>query len=405
MSVTTAQHEESEGWPALEWEDQTWLPSGGWGPRAAALSGPTLYQSAVPPSIARRAVDLSAGVGAAASDAAMELSRLDAELGSRITAFGPVLLRSEAASSSQIENLTASARALFTAELGGRTGSNAKLVAANVHALLAALDDASRIDPSSILAMHAQLMAEQTRHRPGEWRDEPVWIGTRSDSPRGADFVAPHSDRVPGLVDDLVEFSRRLDVPVLALIAISHAQFETIHPFTDGNGRTGRAFVQALLRAHGVTRSVAVPVSAGLLADVHGYHQALTAYREGDLEPIVEAFASASFRAVVNVRALVEEIDAIRAQWESALTVRRSSRAWTLLDVFARRPILSAAAAAAEVGVQAPNVYPPLRALEEAGIVTSKSVHGMGPVWMSDAILTAIDRFAERAGRRSSSAP
>ena len=57
-------------------------------------------------------------------------------------------------------------------------------------------------------------------------------------------------------------------MPVLAHAALAHAQFETIHPFEDGNGRTGRALVHAMLRSKGLTRTVTVPISAGLLVDV-----------------------------------------------------------------------------------------------------------------------------------------
>src|SRR5690606_10443936 len=136
---------------------------------------------------------------------------------------------------------------------------------------------------------------------------------------------------------------------------LAHAQFETIHPFTDGNGRTGRALAQALLRAHQVTRNVAVPVSAGLLADVEGYHGALTAYREGDLVPIVEAFARAALRAVRNVEQLVVEIDEIRETWGKRLKARSDSNAWRVLDILTRYPVLNSASAAEQLGVQQPN--------------------------------------------------
>jgi Fic family protein len=65
-------------------------------------------------------------------------------------------------------------------------------------------------------------------------------IGGSSFGPHGADFVPPHHDRVPALMDDLVRFMRRTDLPLLAQTAVAHAHFETIHPFPDGNGRTGR---------------------------------------------------------------------------------------------------------------------------------------------------------------------
>ncbi|MEE6286934.1 Fic family protein [Georgenia sp. MJ173] len=337
---------------------------------------------------------------AAAEEATQELTRFDAELGSRVASVAPVLLRSEGASSSQIENLTASARAVFSAELGARTGRNAQLIAANTRALRSAIELSRHITSEAITQMHAVLMADEPRHRPGHWREEAVWIGARSDSPVGASFVAPHHSRVADLIDDLVAFAGRTDVQPLVSVALAHAQFETIHPFTDGNGRTGRALAQALLRYRGVTRNVVVPVSAGLLADVDGYHRALTAYREGDAGPIVQAFADASLRAVGNSRQLITEIDTIRTDWGARLDVRRDSNAWKLLDVLAHRPVLDSATAARELGVKQPNAYPPLRALVEAGIASSKAEHRLDPFWRSDEVLAAIDRFADRAGRR-----
>ncbi|PWJ52995.1 Fic family protein [Quadrisphaera granulorum] len=387
-------------WPALTWEEQTWIPSSDRALRPGARTPPTSYRSAVPPFIHDRLPRPSPRVTELAAEAANELSRFDAELGARVSGFAPVLLRSEAASSSQIEDLTASARAIFSAELGIATGQNAELVAANTRALRAALELAESISTASILQMHAVLMASQPRHTPGSWRQEAVWIGTRSDSPQGATFIAPHHSRIRDLMEDLVTFASRGEVPALVSAAVTHAQFETIHPFTDGNGRTGRALVQSMLRHRGVTRNVAVPVSAGLLADVNGYHAALTAYREGDLDPIVVAVAEASLRAVSNARHLVDDIDRIKAAWSSTLTARRDSNAWALLDVIARQPVISAAAAAQEVGVQTPNIYPPLRTLVDAGILKSKREHRIGPFWRSDEVLAAIDAFAERAGRR-----
>lgn len=389
-------------WPAVGHEPQDWVSAAASGVRATREGRSRIsYEASVPPLIASRTPTLIPEVAAEAEEATAELARFDAELGSRVAGFAPVLLRSEAASSSQIENLTASARAIFSAELGAKGSRNAELIAANTHSLRAALDLADRITPDSIAAMHRTLVQSQPRHTPGAYREEQVWIGARGDSPVGAEFVPPHHERVAPLIDDLAEFASRWDVPALTSVAIAHAQFETIHPYTDGNGRTGRALAQSMLRHRGVTRNVAVPVSAGLLADVDGYHAALTAYRQGDPNPIVRAFASAAFRAITNSRQLVSDIDEIRATWNSRLTVRRHSNAWRLLDIFVRRPVLDSASAAAELGVAQPNVYPPLQALVDAGIVRSKAEHQLGPFWRSEEILHAIDAFAARAGRRS----
>ena len=118
------------------------------------------------------------------------------------------------------------------------------------------------------------------------------------------------------------------------------------------------------------------------------------------MNPIVQAFADASLRAVGNSRQLVDEIDQTRAGWNERLTVRRHSNAWRVLDILTRRPVLDSETISTELGVQKPNVYPPMRALVDAGIVKSKAEHQLGPFWRSDEVLAAIDRFAKRAGRR-----
>jgi Fic family protein len=112
--------------------------------------------------------------------------------------------------------------------------------------------------------MQRALLGEPEDTQKHGWRNEQVWIGGGI-SPHTAEFVPPVHGRIQHFIDDLMRFIDRDDLPVLAQIAIAHAQFETIHPFVDGNGRTGRALVQSLLRAKGVTVSTTVPLSAGLL--------------------------------------------------------------------------------------------------------------------------------------------
>ncbi|NYJ29579.1 Fic family protein [Galbitalea soli] len=364
------------------------------------FGGPQPYTASIPALIADVDVTLPGALLAAAEEAARELSRFDAEVGHRVAAFAPVLLRSEAAASSQIEQLTASARAIFSAELGVRGTRNALLIAANTSALQAAVDLAGELGPSAIRQMHAVLMADQPRHTPGRWREEAVWIGISSQSPVGAEFVAPPWQLVPDLIDDLIAFAGRVDVPALVSTALTHAQFETIHPFTDGNGRTGRALAQAMLRHRAVTRNVAIPVSAGLLADLEGYHQALNAFRAGDGEPIVARFTEASVRAVVNARELVTDIDAIYAGWRERVRARSDSGVWRVLDVVARTPVVDAGLIARELGIRPQNAYPLLRDLTEKGVLTAKNEYQIGTLWRSEEVLHAVDRFAKRAGRR-----
>lgn len=200
------------------------------------------------------------------AEATAEIARFDAELGGELAPFGVVLLRSESASSSMIKGLTSSARSIVLAELGSDERGNAEQIVGNVRAMQAALDLADRLDEDAVLAMHGALLRNHDPAIAGRWRAQQVWVGGDAYGPHGAPSVPPHQERVPALMADLVSFTRRDDLPRLGQAALAHAQFKTIHAFADGNGRTGRAFVHALLRGHGLTRRVTVPVSAGLLA-------------------------------------------------------------------------------------------------------------------------------------------
>ncbi|MGL4340602.1 MAG: Fic family protein, partial [Rhodoglobus sp.] len=136
---------------------------------------------------------------------------------------------------------------------------------------------------------------------------------------------------------------------------------------------------------------------------VDGYHASLTAYRAGNIEPIVAQFAEASLRAVVNARELVSDIDDIVARWRDRITARSDSGVWRILDIVARTPVIDADLVATELGIRPQNVYSLLRYLTEHGVLNAKTEHRYGTLWRSDEILHAIDRFAERAGRRSPS--
>jgi len=355
----------------------------------------------VPASIADLALDLPASVLADAESVSREIARFDAELGGEIAPFAAVLLRSESAASSQIENLTASARAVGEAELpGAKAKRNAEMIVANTAAMQAAVALSDAVDADAIRAMHRALMVNDPRHTPGEFRTEPVWIGGGS-TPIGATFVGPRHELISGAIGDLVAFAQRADVPTLPQIAVGHAQFETIHPFTDGNGRTGRALVQAMLRNKGLTRQVTVPVSAGLLADTSAYFAALTSYRDGDATPIVERFSQATVRAIANGRQLVTDIRDTRETWNGVITARSDSAVWKVADLLTRRPVVNAALLAQELGIESTNAHRYLNPLTEAGILIETTSGPRNRVWRSPEVLAALDAFAERAGRRA----
>jgi len=388
-------------WPPVEFESLPWtLSEDVQSSRTARRrhSGP--YSAALVAHIAPLDVSLPSDLEAEAADALGELVRFDTEAGRDLAPFGSLLLRSESAASSKIERLTASARAIAESELAPSGRSNAALVVANAASMRAAVGAAEELDSDAILSTHCALLIESAPSIAGRWREQQVWIGGHDLGPHHALFVPPHHRHVPAAVADLVQFIARTDVSVIAHVAVAHAHFETIHPFPDGNGRTGRALVHAQLRASGVVRELTVPISAGLLNDTAGYFAALDRYRQGDLVPIVSKFVDATFRAIGLGRTLAADLRSIRSEWESSLQVRRGANAWKMLDVLVRHPVVNAGLLAAELGIHPENTYRPLAALGEAGIVIESTDQKRNRRWRAPAVLAALDDFAERSGRR-----
>lgn len=400
--VRPAAASDGDSWPSVGEESREWRPR--LSPQLVSSrlrerhTGP--YQAAVVPLIATRRLSLPADVLATAEDASMEIARFDAELGAEVAPFSSVLLRSESASSSRIENLASGAKAIALAELGSTEKRNATEIVGNVAAMTAALELADRLDGQAILAMHAALVGRLHPDIAGRWRSEQVWIGGDSFGPHGATFVPPHHDHVARLIDDLVEFAHRSNLPLLAQTAVAHAQFETIHPFPDGNGRTGRAIVHAMLRGHGLTRNVTVPVSAGLLTNTRTYFDALTSYRAGDPAAIVGRLAEAALSATDNARVLVSGLRSIRATWNDRVKLRRDAAAWRLADLLLRQPVVDAATVTAELQIAQQNAQRVIAPLAEAGILTEFTGFARNRMWQAREVLDELDAFAARARRR-----
>jgi Fic family protein len=367
--------------------------------RRQALKARGPYKAAVVPFIANQELSLQASDLAVADEAAIELSRFDVELGQMVAPFASILLRSEAASSSQIENLTSSPAAIVRAELGFKESKNSALIVSNQSAMRAAVSASSKLNSQSILKMHKVLLEESDPWNAGRFRDQPVWIGGTSFSPHAADYVGPESASVPNLIEDLVKFCRRVDLPALVQVAIAHAQFETIHPFTDGNGRTGRALVQVLLNRLGLTKSVMVPVSAGLLKSTKKYFEALTAFRAGDPLPIIQVFSEASLFAVQNGRKLASELQEIRVNWQSLLKVRSDSGARELLDSLIGQPLITGARATEILERSPANTQLAIDKLVEVGILTQAGSGKRNRVWQATEVLAALENFATRTRR------
>ncbi|MDO5727875.1 MAG: Fic family protein [Bowdeniella nasicola] len=393
--------EQNEAWPPLGYEERPWRNvQDEYGSRTQRRRAAGPYLAAVPPFISDLEIRIGGELQALTEEAASELARFDAEVGQIAAPFASILLRTESASSSEIENLTSGARQIALAELGEHASKNAQLIVGNVRAMQAALTLSESIDGHAILEMHRALLEQSNPDIVGHWRDQQVWIGGGSLGPHTAQFVPPHHERVAALMDDLVVFANRVDLPVLVQTAITHAQFETIHPFPDGNGRVGRALIQAMLRGGQLTRNVAVPVSAGLLHDTGRYFDALGAYRSGDIVPIVRSIAEASFAAVHNGRILVDDLETVRLEWRDRVKARRDSAAHRLVSILLRQPVIDSAAASTQLGISAVNAQVAINRLVDAGVLIQISNGRRNRIWLAKDVVRVLDEFGARAKRR-----
>lgn len=387
----------ADAWPAVGAAPQRWVHRDPMASRRRRQRDTGCFHSAVVPRIAGRIPDLSPALQEEAGRATADLTRFDA--GSTTLdalPFAAVLLRGESASSSQIENLTVRARKLSLAALGAKIGGNAELVARNVAAMQAALAASENLDADALRTMHRELTTG-VQHDTGVFREEWVWIG--GSSPVTAAYVAPAWEEVPVAVEDLVAFCARRDLNPLVRAAIAHAQFETIHPFTDGNGRTGRALVSALLRADGTLGSVTVPLSSGLLHVADEYIAALTAYRQGAPEPIVRCFVDAAYSSMANARLLIEDIRAFHGKI-LASRPRVTQGLQAVARLCAAEPAFTAAMVEDLTGVSRATAYRIIDGLTEQGLLIRERIKIAGrTVWSAPELLQGLDRFAERAIR------
>lgn len=391
-----------ESWSAIAYEECKWeFRPDALIPRKFRKNQNSPYQSAVVPEIANSArLDISDESLNVLVEASHEITRFDDEIGFELAPFSAVLLRSESVASSKIENLSASAKAISLAELGDSSRHNANVILANVASMRAAINLADQLDADAILAMHEALLGKDHPEWAGKWRRGQVWIGGNDYSPHGAAFVPPHHTRVPAAIDDLVHFINDCDLPPLAVAAIAHAQFETIHPFPDGNGRVGRAIIHSILKARGLTRHVTVPVSAGLLVDLDRYFATLTDYRIGNHEQIVSLIAEASFHAIANGRTLSTDLNKLREDWTHKIAARRDAAVWELVELILRQPIIDSELVQRKLKIAPHNANTAIQQLVEIGSIVKVSGNYRNRKWSAPLVLEALDGFASRAGRR-----
>lgn len=391
-------------WPAFEYETCPWERS----PEMLALVPKSRrrkigseYEAAVPPMIASLDVELSSGLVERLALLLAEMARFDARMAACGYNLPASLLRSESSASSQIENLTSSVRNVALAELNSDAPSNAVLIAGNVAAMRSALEIPIDCTVDSLREVHKALVQTSGQSFGGELREEQVWIGGTPYSPHGANYVAPQWERVPAYLEDLCAFCERDDINPVAQAAIAHAQFENIHPFIDGNGRCGRALIHRQLAFNGALLCGGLPISAGLLHDSNSYFAALSAYREGNVQAIVEELAAAIEIALSIGAVATSRIEDLLDSWHELIEERKSSAIHRLPELLVEQPVVDAEFVADKLGISDRMARNVLARASEYGIVRQLGSARRNRFFQADELLEILeDVSAKDAVRR-----
>lgn len=395
-----------DAWPSHTEERRPWAQT----QRGGTREDRTLRSVTVslPPYIAKIDATIDADIAVQLEAAMSEISRLDSTHGPHLAALSTLLLRTESVASSKIECVEASLDDYARALHGGRGNSSAISMAAATTALNELIASVNRDVPvqmSAILRAHEALMRDDPTEgqHAGQLRTVQNWIGGSDHSPRDALYVPPPPDTVHAYMDDLMEFANRTDIPVLIQAAIAHAQFESIHPFTDGNGRIGRALINTIFRRRGATTRLVVPLASALVAHRERYFGALNTYRAGDLRPLIVTFANSSKTAAAESRITAERLTEIPAEWRNMVgPIRRHSAADKLLLLLPSMPILSSDDVAARVDAPRSSVFAAMKRLHDTGVLRPLTDRKRDQVWGASLVLDELDDLGHRIEQASS---
>jgi len=349
------------------------------------------YEAYGPDLLVGRSVTLDGDVAADVTDAEAAIARLNTRAAALVDteALARLLLRAESVASSRIEGLEIGARKLLRAEAAQQSGARiydvtAEEVLGNINAMNAAVHEVGPgdlITLDTLLDFHRRLMANsRVAAHAGKLRDRQNWIGGSEYNPCSAAFVPPPPNLVPDLLADLCSFCNNDSLPAVAQAAVAHAQFETIHPFGDGNGRTGRGLIHLVLRRRGLATRVLPPISLVLATWAQDYVDGLTAARyqgpatgraaHKGLNLWTGRFAGACIRAVADASAFEERVRQIEERWRTQLgRVRRESATDLLVRALPGAPVLTVNGAAELIGRSFPQTNQAITRLTDARIL------------------------------------
>ena len=389
------------------------------------------YEAYVPDLLMGRKIVFDGDTAADIADAERAIAALDAQV-STLTdteALARILLRAECVASSRIEGLEVGARRLLRAEAALELGEQptditANEVLGNIDAMASAVQTVTQgtlVTVDLLLGFHRRLMRDtRLEAQAGRIRTEQNWIGGSDFNPCSAAFIPPPAEYVRELLDDLCRFCNEDALPAVAQAAIAHAQFETIHPFADGNGRTGRALIHFVLRRRGLATRVLPPISLVLATWANDYVAGLGASRyRGPASSAaandgtnlwVARFAAACVRAVADATSFEERARSLQDEWRVRLgRVRASSATDLLLRALPGTPVITVSSAAAHLGRTFQPVNAAIVRLIDANILRQVNVGRRNRAFESPEVIeafTALERrLASPAGNTRTSAP
>ncbi|SFK47915.1 MULTISPECIES: Fic family protein [Amycolatopsis] len=341
-------------------------------------------------------------------DTVLALSRADAALG-RLSGVGRLLSnpgilvqpyqRREAVASSRIEGTEASLSDVLQAEAAVEPTESDDI--AEVFNYQRALNEGIRlleslpISTRLIREIHAILLSgvRGQEKRPGELRTSPVWIGSPTDSPDTAVFVPPLPELLGDHLKDWENFVHEDDkLPILIKCALMHYQFETIHPFLDGNGRIGRLLITLLLIEKKVLELPLLYVSAYMETNRQEYYDRLQAVRErGEVQEWIQFFLTAVYRQATDAEERAGRLVELRESYRSMLAGTKS-RAVEVVDLLFSNPFVTVKRVETNLGITNQGARNLLTSIEEKGILRKIGSVGRGGriFWLAEDIYQIV---------------